>query len=168
MFIVNKNLVLIFSYINVGVNDMYRVYQIQSNDTLQSIATMLNIDVDILKRLNGIKNDVNLIPGSFLIIPVTDDRFTKYIVKKGDTIYSIATTYDVDPNLVLRINGLNKEDYIYPNQEIIIPSKNYKFYMTEDGDTIESVLNKLQIDYNNLLSNNDEIFLTDNQLIIYK
>lgn len=147
---------------------MYRVYQIQSGDTLESIATMIGVDASILKQLNGIKNDVNLIPGSFLIIPVTDDRFTNYIIKKGDTIYSIATTYGVDPDLLLKINGLNKEDYIYPNQEIIIPSNNYKYYMTEDGDTIESVLNKLQIDYNNLLSNNDEIFLIQDQLIIYK
>ena len=147
---------------------MYRVYQIQSGDTLESIATMIGVDASILKQLNGIKNDVNLIPGSFLIIPVIDDRFTNYIIKKGDTIYSIATTYGVDPDLLLKINGLNKEDYIYPNQEIIIPSNNYKYYMTEDGDTIESVLNKLQIDYNNLLSNNDEIFLIQDQLIIYK
>lgn len=147
---------------------MYRVYQIQSGDTLESIAAMIGVDASILKQLNGIKNDVNLIPGSFLIIPVIDDRFTNYIIKKGDTIYSIATTYGVDPDLLLKINGLNKEDYIYPNQEIIIPSNNYKYYMTEDGDTIESVLNKLQIDYNNLLSNNDEIFLIQDQLIIYK
>lgn len=147
---------------------MYRVYQIQSGDTLESIASMIGVDLSILKQLNGIKNDVNLIPGSFLIIPVTDDRFTNYTIKKGDTIYSIATTYGVDPDLLLKVNGLNKEDYIYPNQEIIIPSNNYKFYMTENGDTIESVLNKLQIDYNNLLSNNDEIFLTEDQLIIYK
>lgn len=147
---------------------MYRVYQIQSGDTLESIAAMIGVDASILKQLNGIKNDVNLIPGSFLIIPVIDDRFTNYIIKKGDTIYSIATIYGVDPDLLLKINGLNKEDYIYPNQEIIIPSNNYKYYMTEDGDTIESVLNKLQIDYNNLLSNNDEIFLIQDQLIIYK
>lgn len=147
---------------------MYRVYQIQANDTLESIANMLNVDVDLIKRLNGIKNTVQLIPGSFLIIPVVDDRFTNYIIKQGDSIYSIAREYDIDPNLLLKVNGLNKEDYIYPNQEIIIPSKNYKFYMTEDGDTIESVLNKLQIDYNNLLKNNDEIFLMDDQLIIYK
>lgn len=147
---------------------MYRVYQVQSNDTLESIAEMLNVDVDVLKRLNGIKQDVNLMPGSFLIIPVTDDRFTKYIVKSGDTIYGIATEYGVDPNLVLQVNGLNKEDFIYPNQEIVIPSKNYKFYMTENGDTIESVIAKLGIDVNNFLSNNDEIFLTEDQLIIYK
>ena len=66
------------------------------------------------------------------------------------------------------VNGLNKEDYIYPNQEIIIPSKNYKYYVTKDGDTLASIVNDLKIDYNTILKNNDEIRLEEDQLIIYK
>ena len=147
---------------------MYRVYQVQANDTLESIAQSLNTNVDVLKRLNGISDNMQLMPGSFIIVPVTDDRFTTYIVKQGDTIYGIAREYGVDDDVLLKINGLNKEDYIYPNQEIIIPNKNYKFYVTTEGDTLESVVRNLNIDYNNLLGNNKEIFLTEDQLIIYK
>lgn len=147
---------------------MYRVYQVQANDTLESIAQSLNTNVDVLKRLNGISDNMQLMPSSFIIVPVTDDRFTTYIVKQGDTIYGIAREYGVDDDVLLKINGLNKEDYIYPNQEIIIPNKNYKFYVTTEGDTLESVIRNLNIDYNNLLGNNKEIFLTEDQLIIYK
>lgn len=147
---------------------MYRVYQVQANDTLESIAQSLNTNVDVLKRLNGISDNMQLMPSSFIIVPVTDDRFTTYIVKQGDTIYGIAREYGVDDDVLLKINGLNKEDYIYPNQEIIIPNKNYKFYVTTEGDTLESVVRNLNIDYNNLLGNNKEIFLTEDQLIIYK
>ncbi len=147
---------------------MYRVYQVQANDTLESIAQSLNTNVDVLKRLNGISDNMQLMPSSFIIVPVTDDRFTTYIVKQGDTIYGIAREYGVDDDVLLKINGLNKEDYIYPNQEIIIPNKNYKFYVTTEGDTLESVIRNLNIDYNNLLGNNKEIFLIEDQLIIYK
>lgn len=147
---------------------MYRVYQVQANDTLESIAQSLNTNVDVLKRLNGISDNMQLMPSSFIIVPVTDDRFTTYIVKQGDTIYGIAREYGVDDDVLLKINGLNKEDYIYPNQEIIIPNKNYKFYVTTEGDTLESVVRNLNIDYNNLLGNNKEIFLIEDQLIIYK
>ena len=147
---------------------MYRVYQINNSDTLESIANKLNTSVDKLKELNGIKGDVVLMPGSFLIVPTIDDKFIKYVVKEGDTIYSIARINNIEPNLLLKINGLNEYDYIYPNQEIIIPSNNYKFYMTKSGDTIKSVINNLNIDYNNLLNNNNEIFLLEDQLIIYK
>ena len=147
---------------------MYRVYQVQVNDTLETIANMLNTNIDNLKKINGIKNDVNLMPGSFLIVPVTDDRFAIYSVKKGDTIYSIAQANGLNEDLLLMVNGLNKEDYIYPNQEIIIPSKNYKYYVTKDGDTLASIVNDLKIDYNTILKNNDEIRLEEDQLIIYK
>lgn len=147
---------------------MYRVYQVQVNDTLETIANMLNTSIDNLKKINGIKNDVNLMPGSFLIVPVTDDRFTIYSVKKGDTIYSIAQANGLNEDLLLMVNGLKKEDYIYPNQEIIIPSKNYKYYVTKEGDTLASIANDLKIDYNTILKNNDEIRLEEDQLIIYK
>lgn len=147
---------------------MYRVYQIQANDTLDSIAKSLNTSVDTLKRLNGISDNMQLLPGSFMIVPVTDDRFTKYIVKQGDTIYGIAKENNINEDVLLKINGLNKEDYIYPNQEIIIPNTKYNFYITKDGDTLESVIKNLSIDYNNLLGNNKEIFLNEDQLIIYK
>ncbi len=147
---------------------MYRVYQVQVNDTLETIAKMLNTSIENLKKINGIKNDVSLMPGSFLIIPVTDDRFTIYSVKKGDTIYSIAQANGLNEDLLLMVNGLNKEDYIYPNQELIIPSKNYKYYVTKEGDTLATIANDLKIDYNTILKNNDEIKLLEDQLIIYK
>lgn len=147
---------------------MYRVYQVQVNDTLETIANMLNTSTETLKKINGIKNDVSLMPGSFLIVPVTDDRFTNYVVKSGDTIYGIAQKNGIDEDLLLKVNGLNKEDYIYPNQEIIIPSKNYQYYITKEGDTLSSIVNNLKIDYNTLLKNNDEIYLEEDQLLIYK
>lgn len=147
---------------------MYRVYQVQVNDTLETIADKINTSVENLKKINGIKNDVLLMPGSFLIIPMTDDRFKTYIVKKGDNIYNIAKENNVSEDLMLKINGLNKDDFIYPGQEIIIPSNNYQYYITKEGDTISSVVNDLMIDYNTLMKNNDEIFLEEDQLIIYK
>lgn len=147
---------------------MYRVYQVQEGETLESIAQNLNTTVDTLKRLNGINGVSELIPGSFIIIPMIDDRFITYTVKNGDSIYSIAREYDVDPDLVLRLNGLEKDGYIYPTQELLIPTKNYKFYITKEGDTISSVVDNLQIDYNTLLGSNKELFLEEDQLIIYK
>jgi len=140
---------------------MYRIYQIQNGDNLESIATMLNTTTQNLMKLNGISQDVSLMPGGFIIVPMTDSRFTTYIVKKGDNIYSIARQTGSDYELLLKINGLEKDDYIYPEQEILIPSKEYKFYLTKNGDTIKSVIDNLKIDYNNLLSNNDKIFLTE-------
>ncbi len=146
---------------------MYRVYQIQSNETLESIAQKLNTTTDVLKRLNGIRDDILLKTGSFIIVLMVDDRFKIYIVKQGDTIYSIARDNNLDYDLLLKINVLNKEDYIYPNQEIVIPSKKYKYYMTKEGDTLKKVADNLKVNFSDLIDNN-EILLEKEQLILYK
>lgn len=82
---------------------MYRVYQIQSNETLESIAQKLNTTADVLKRLNGIRDDILLKTGSFIVVPMVDDRFKIYIVKQGDTIYSIARDNNLDYDLLLKL-----------------------------------------------------------------
>ena len=44
---------------------MYRIYQVENSETLESIANKLNTDVETLKKINGIKGSVSLRPGSF-------------------------------------------------------------------------------------------------------
>ena len=147
---------------------MYRIYQVEMGETLESIAKKLNTEVSNLKKINGINRNLTLRPGSYLIVPALDDRFTTYIVKQGDSIYNISKEYGVDPDLVLKINGLEKENYIYPNQEILIPNKNYKFYVTKQGDTIDSVAEDLNENVIDLLNKNETLYLEADQLIIYR
>lgn len=147
---------------------MYRIYQVESSDTLESIASKLNTDVETLKNINGIKGNVTLRPGSFLIVPMVDDRFTKYIVQKGDNLYEIARRYDTNVDMITRLNGLENGEFIYPNQELLIPTKNYNFYMTKSGDTITSVASSLNTNVLDLLNQNETLYLQEDQLVIYK
>lgn len=147
---------------------MYKIYQVEIGETLDSIAEKLNTSVDNLKNINGIKGNVTLRPGSYLIVPTLDDRFTTYIVQKGDSIYSISKKYNVDPNMVLKLNGLESETFIYPNQEILIPNKKYNFYITKQGDTITSVAEELNENVVDLLNKNETLYLEEDQLIIYR
>ena len=68
----------------------------------------------------------------------------------------------------LKINGLNKDDYIYPNQEILIPKNNYSYYVTKDGDTMNLVSNKFNQPVSELLAHNETIYLLPEQMIFYK
>ena len=70
--------------------------------------------------------------------------------------------------MIAKLNGLEASSYIYPNQEILIPTKNYKFYITENGDTITSVAEKLNVNVLDLLNQNETLYLEDDQMIIYK
>ena len=102
-------------------------------------------------------------------MPKEEERlFENYVVKAGDTVYSIAKMYDVNPNTLLTLNGLNKDDYIYPNQEIIVPLRDVNIYITKEGDTVDSIINKLGVDANTLNNQNKRIFVIEDQLIINK
>jgi len=149
---------------------MYRVYQISNNDTIDSIANMFNTSVDKIRELNGKKGNVMLQPGGFLIVPVkeSNEYYEKYIVKKGDTIYEIAKNYEIDYKTIIDLNGIEKEEYIYPNQELIIPKNNVKVYKTNKEDSIDSVIQKTGVELNDLMTPTGEIYLEEGQIIMYK
>lgn len=71
-------------------------------------------------------------------------------------------------NLLALLNGLNVDDYIYPNTTILVPKKDVKYYITKDNDTLSSVNRLLQSNINNLLKQNNNIYLKEGQLIVYK
>ncbi len=94
--------------------------------------------------------------------------FDKYIAQKGDSLYQIAMKNNINYKLLAQLNGLNINDYIYPNQEILIPKKDVKYYITADGDTLESITNGLGAKLATLLYQNRKIYLRPEQLIFYK
>lgn len=139
---------------------MYKIYQV-GNETLSDIAKKINTTVENLEMLNGISA---VIPGSYIIIPTGNNNsdYTTYIVKQGDNMYAIARMYGVDYETLLKLNGLNKDDYIYPNQEVMIPTS--KTYVTNGNETINEILNKLQIEIGNI-KNIGDLYLLKDQII---
>lgn len=119
---------------------MYQIYQVGYNETLGSISNKLGIPEDELRRLNGIGDNDRIREGSYIIIPTTkSSNYTSYIVKPNDNLYQIARLNNIDLDSLLTLNGLNKSDYIYPNQEILIPTS--KMYITKENDNIEYLIN---------------------------
>ena len=56
---------------------------------------------------------------------ITEDQ-TKikkiHIVKSGDTISSISKSYSINKDLIIKLNNLNDENYIFVGQNLIISS----------------------------------------------
>lgn len=146
---------------------MYTVYQVQNGDTLEKISNKLGVMPSVLMELNGLKTNT-IMPGTYLVIPHTNNMFFKYIVKKGDNIYEIARKYNIDPIQLLKLNGLKDTDIIYPNQEILIPGANVKIYVTSEGDTLNKVVKELGTDADNIQRQNETIYLLPDQLISIK
>lgn len=148
---------------------MFRIYRIMQGDTLESISRNLGINLDELKRINGIVGNPVLIPGTNLIVPNREETtYVTYTVKKGDSIYDIARRNNIDRRILLLINGMDENDYIYPDEQILIPRENIGLYLTEEDDTISSISENLSIQPEEMLRMNDTVFLSPNQVIVYK
>lgn len=148
---------------------MYGTYIIKNGDNLENIAGKFGTTPDILKSINNIYFDNALRVGMEIIVPKNEENyFNYYTIEQGDSLYKIARKYNINPNLLASLNGLNMEDYIYPNQEILIPKSGYSYYITAEGDTIDSVSKLFNIDKNKLLAENETIYLLKDQVLVNK
>ena len=144
---------------------MYGIYKIQNGDTLESLGKRYGVSPEILKNLN---QNSNFAVGSNIIVPTMNEYFEVYTIEKGDNLYNIARRYNTDYNLLALLNGINVDDYIYPNTTILVPKRDVKYYITKDNDTLLSVNRLLGGNINKLLSQNNNIYLEEGQLIVYK
>lgn len=146
---------------------MYDVYLIKAGDTLDSIANKYGITTSDIIKINGELTELK--PGMYIVVPkIKNNFFDMYTIKKGDNLYKIAKEYGVDENLLAQLNGLNKTDYIYPNQTIMVPKKGVKIYVTGEGDTLQGVINGLRANLNTLMNQNSKLYLYPGQLIVFK
>lgn len=138
-------------------------YIVQRGDTLYSLALKYNTTVDKLRKLNNL-NTNTLTIGQILVLPIeTDiDEYDIYVVKKGDSLWSISRKFNIDINDLIELNNL-KDLTLQVNQSILVPKQQENIetdlYIVKKGDTLWSISNKLNIpvqtlkELNNLNSN---------------
>ena len=127
--------------------NMEGYYIVKKGDTLYSIASRYNITVNELKRLNNLSTN-SLSIGQLIKLPgnLTDENQNQetqnnYIVKKGDTLYSIASKYNTTVDDIKRLNNLSSNN-LSIGQILIIPSStttsptNQITYTVKKGDRI--------------------------------
>ena len=98
-------------------------YKVQSGDTLYGIAKKYNTSVDTITKQNNLTSNILSI-GQILEIPTTEIIETPtttitYIVKPGDTLYSIARKYNTTANNLKELNNL-KTNILSVDQSLII------------------------------------------------
>ena len=142
------------------------VYIVQKGDTLYSVAMANNTTVDELKRINNLTSNI-LSTGQLLKIPSALLPETTYIVKKGDSLYSIANKYNTTVDELKRINNLTS-NILSIGQVLKLPSdkvsdvekeENTINYTVQKGDSLYSIARKYSTtidkikDLNNLTTN---------------
>lgn len=145
---------------------MYSVYRVMDDESLESIAEKFSTTIKELEKMNGLDQKL-LRAVDEIIVPETSKKYFEYYkVQKGDSIYGIARRYNINPELLASLNGLNYNDYIYPGQLVMIPRPNYSYYITKEGDTIDSVANVLNVSREKLLGENDIVYLLEGQMLV--
>lgn len=148
---------------------MYEIYTVTNTDTLSQIAKKYGTTEEVLSQINGFPQNYQLTPQTEIIVPTeTNQTYKYYTVKKGDNVYQIAKTYNIDYDLLLKINGLDKDDYIYPNQTLLLPKSGLTVYLTKQGDTLSDIAENLNTNVERLLEENKRIYLAPEQILIFK
>ncbi len=116
-------------------------YVVKKGDTLYSIARKYNTSVDNLKSINNITTD-SLAIGQIIKLPSTSSTASDtYIVKKGDSLYSIARTYNTSVDKLKEINNLTS-NALDIGQVLKLPSSNASekvVYTVKKGDSLYSI-----------------------------
>lgn len=143
-----------------------QTYIVKSGDTLYSIASKYGISVNTLKNYNNLTTNVLNI-GQKLNIPVTSEQtssnYLDYVVKKGDSLYSIASKYNTSVSDIMKINNLNTS-LLNIGMVLKIPVKSSKItYIVQSGDNLYSIARKYNTTIDSIRNKNN---LTSNNLSI--
>ena len=133
-------------------------YTLKENDDINTVCEKFQITKKELLKMNGMIDENLIRSGREIKVPnINPNYFNTYVIEKGDSLYKIARMYNINPELLASMNGLNMEDYIYPNQELLIPKNGYSYYITKDGDTLNLVASMFKTNVPNLLNDNETI-----------
>ena len=148
---------------------MFDQYRVKPGDTMNTIAKKYQTNPGTIEELNNLSREDHVRVGKEMVVPKKkEDYFTYYQIEKGDSLYQIGRRYNINPELLASLNGLDMEDYIYPGQEILIPKAEYSYYITKEGDTLNTVSKMFQISKERLLDNNEIIYLQEGQILVNK
>ncbi len=157
------------------------IHQVDPGETVYSLAKRYNADVSLINRINRIQNnEINV--GQFLEIPYGEVTLSGeiHIVKRGETLFSIARDYGVKVEEIKRWNNLRSNSLsigqelsigeVMPvtpvnetdSAEVESDSKEFLYYV-QTGETIESIAARLNTTVDSIRLWND---LATNQVQI--
>ena len=152
-----------YKYVPLAGSDYYVV---KKGDTLWSIAKAYGLPVEKLKSLNNLTSN-NLTIGDSLIVKDSSEKNDSsssadnnkyYIVKKGDSLYSIARSNNMTVDELKSLNNLTS-NILSIGQRLIISSSSKvsnNVYEVKKGDTLWSIANNFNVSVNDLKNANNK------------
>ena len=136
----------------------YVVYTVKRNDSLWNIANSYGVSVNDIVDYNNLGTTVLQI-GQQLLIPNLNNSFIDsgviYVVKNGDSLWSIGKKYNVSVNDLKSANNLNS-NMLSIGQQLIIPkSSDYQTYTVKSGDSLWKIAQNYDVNVNDLIKLNN-------------
>ncbi len=121
----------------------FAVHTVQTGDTLFDISRLYNTTVAQLRSLNGFEGGSDLAAGRSIIVPRVDETLLdRYIVRSGDSLYSIAKRFDVELPVLQALNQLADMRDIRVDQALLVPKRDgatLKLHVVQSGDSLEKI-----------------------------
>ena len=153
---------------NISSADNNKYYIVKKGDSLYSIARSNNMTVDKLKSLNNLTSNILSIGQKLIINSGSKVSNNVYVVKKGDTLWSIANNFNVSVNDLKNANNKSNNS-LSIGEQLIIPGKSTgenvstTIYTVKSGDNLYSIARRYNVTVNEIKSLNN---LTSNLLSI--
>ena len=133
-------------------------YTVKAGDSLYSIALKYGISVDELKNANNLTSNIIMV-GQVLRIPSAVDETEEniYVVKSGDSLYSIAKKYNTTVDNLKNLNNLTS-NVLMIGQQLLVPTVNNNSsstYVVQNGDSLYKIAQKYNTTVNDIKSLNN-------------
>ena len=146
-------------------------YTVKPGDTVSRIARKFQLSTNQLLEINGLSAKSLIVPGQKLklipnaVVPPSQlkaDAATVHVVKRGETVQSIAKKHGISVTTVLSMNKLSAAAIIFPGQRLTIGSVIPKTkkppvpesHSVQPGETLASIANHYGLALSKLLAVN--------------
>ena len=139
-------------------------YTIQSGDSWWSIANRFGMDMYQLAQLNGMSINNVIHPGQKIKVkgtikngakPVKNTNISSYVVKPGDSWWSISAKYGLSMYTLAQRNGKTIYTVIHPGDKLTISGQTAtRAYTVRRGDTLSGIASRLGTSVSSLASRN--------------
>ena len=117
------------------------------------------------EEIDSVKNKIENIARKESITEEKTEIRKIHIVKSGETILSISKFYSINKDLIIKLNNLKNENYIYVGQNLIIsePTENSKqqsdlinnYHIVQIGENLTEISNKYKLNLGYLVEINN-------------
>lgn len=119
------------------------VHVVARGESLDSIAQRYRTTVPVLKSLNSIGDEGELVEGASILAPNIDEaQLDVYEVKAGDSLYSVSRRFATTEEALISLNGLTPGQSLEVGQVLLTPridEEIYDVYVVVQGDSLYNI-----------------------------